>query len=76
MLIPLSWKQNPNWAANMAQIASSPNPNGRGCPLYCNGMCMARVVGQNDSSVGPEACSMYQASYTECELYRMFGHRA
>lgn len=75
-MIPHSWQQNPNYAAKMREIAANPNRNGRGCPLYSEGMCMARVVGQNDASSGPEPCSMHNAGYTQCELYQMFGHKA
>jgi hypothetical protein len=73
-MIPASWSQNPRHAAAMREIAQDPNPNGCKCPLYRSGMCMARVVGQNDASAGPEPCSMYSASYTECGLYQMFGY--
>ena len=75
-MIQESWELNPNYAAKMKQFYASPNYNGMGCSLYYQGMCMARAVGQNDASVGPEPCSMHNAGYTKCELYQVFGHRA
>lgn len=69
---PTAWIENPKSLKRLFNITASPNKNGIDCPYYDTGVCMVRVICQQNASGGPEECSLPLPNYRDCHVWKLY----
>lgn len=66
---PVAWQSLEHGPRLIAIISA--NQGTSGCPYFKSGVCMVRVMAQNNPSDGPETCTWLDRPHRECSVWAL-----